>query len=104
MDNPTICNVREEDLRDLTRIRALFEEAIRLKIVERSERDELRFISLAMHALRKANNPAAMFASNLFHRRWHYAANVDEDHAIQLMKTGQCPKIVPDRRRGRFRK
>jgi len=84
-DKPDLYHIKEHDLTDPERLDCLFRSAILLKITSRSEHDRLQFFALAAHATRVGKNPAKLFASNLYNRRWYNITNQDEQTARKML-------------------
>lgn len=79
-------SVSEAQLRDDAELMALFMGAVRLKIIPNSEKARLDFWGAACHALRKGDNPAALFVSVVQDGNWDYITCEDEDQARGRLK------------------
>ena len=92
-------HVRREDLTDTTRLLALYAAAARAGVIGSSERERLRFVAMAEHALAAGQRPEALFAANVRRGRWLMITQADEDRAARRLKLhdyGERP-AEPDR-------
>ena len=80
---PTLRHVIPDDLHDMKRLMVLYEQAIWLKIIGRSDPERLAFIALATHALmvKDVHDPCALFFTLLRKRGWDWPTNEQEDAA-----------------------
>ncbi len=60
--------IKIEDHKDTRRLVMLFNAAVRLGVVEKSDRET--FVALAEHSLEEGRNPVALFTWLLEHRSW----------------------------------
>lgn len=75
------------DLKDASRLQALYEEAVRTGIVQACEANRLRVFALAEYAQSIGRtNPPGLFASLLRAKRW-YATLADEDRAWSRIRS-----------------
>jgi hypothetical protein len=91
---PTLTNIRPEDLRDVGRSLALFDQAVIRGLARPSEDGRLAFLALAAHAVAVGQNPGALFASLLRKGLWKYATQADEDAARRKLKP-PSPEPLP---------
>jgi hypothetical protein len=92
-------HVDDRDLRELPRLRGLFDRAVAGGYVTDSERDRLQFVAAAEHALRVAYKPAALFASMVRQGRWLFISQADEDAARRRIAQARARSIPNEDRR-----
>lgn len=78
---PDLRRIRREDLGDTERLRALFRQAAKCRLVLDTECDRLRFLGAAEHARAIGKNPAALFAAMVRRGLWRFITHADEDRA-----------------------
>lgn len=84
---PSLRDVKADDLRDTHRLLVLFEQATQAGIIGDSHGERLNFVSAAEHALVKGTrNPPGLFLHLVRNRLWHFCTNDDEDAANQRLK------------------
>lgn len=87
LPEPTLRHMRMEDLRDTRRLLLLYDQAVRIALIDDSEHMQIAFVALAEHALeRGTTNPCGLFAYLL--RNGHFDAITlrGEDRAIARLK------------------
>lgn len=98
LPEPTLGDVRPEDLKDTERLFELHGQAIKRKFIGSSEADRLRFVAAAEHALAVGKaNPPGLFAYLVFGGCWRYLTGADEDRANARIKAylrGSAPPSV----------
>lgn len=77
-----------DDLSDTVRLMEIYDRAIQICWIERSEESALRFVSLAESALnwKKAENPCAIFVKNVKGNRTQFIRIDDEERAHRRLK------------------
>lgn len=93
--NAEIFNIQSKKLSQRAYLKLLFDQAVRLKLVEQSERGKLQFYALACHACRVGSKPGPLLASNLYHARWDVIAHIDEDEAGHILKATPATRRTP---------
>jgi hypothetical protein len=84
---PTLQHIVPDDLRDTTRILALFEQAQIQGLIGTSDRERLTFLATAEHAcVIGSSNPCGLFAALIRRQLWHYVTDRDEDAASARLK------------------
>lgn len=84
---PSLRRIAIQDLRDSSRLLALFEEAVRREFVKKCEADRLKFFAGAERAVRVGErNPCGLFATLVRHKLWHHITLDDEDTARRRLK------------------
>lgn len=84
---PRLDDVRPEDLREVGRALALFDQAVARRLVGPSEADRLRFLAVAEHAAAVGTaNPPGLFARLIRSGLWHHATQADEDAAAARLR------------------
>jgi hypothetical protein len=72
-----------EDLQDMARLLALFDQAHTQGLIGKSVSDRLTFLALAEHAkVVGSQNPCGLFATLVRRQQWHFVTDSDED-AVQ---------------------
>lgn len=93
-DNPWPFEVTREHLTQLPAIRQLFARAIERGWCQRSEADELRFVTLCLYCNREGQQPSRLLTSNASNGQWRGTLK-DEDRSKLLLagRTGgtACP-------------
>ena len=85
-------DVRPEDLRSTTELRALFRGAVEAGLMRECAADELRFFAAAERArLLGTSNPGGFFASVVRHGIWHVISQRDEDAARRRLLDREVP-------------
>jgi len=85
---PQLSNVQPVDLSTVERLEALFEQAATTGLVTRTAADRLRFFAAAARALRLGSrNPCGFFVAIVRRGLWHFISQVDEDRALELLRT-----------------
>jgi hypothetical protein len=84
---PTLNDVRVEDLKETGRLLRLHAQAVSRGLVGASEADRLRFVGAAEHALALGTgNPPGLFLHLVRGRLWRYVTQEDEDRAHARLK------------------
>lgn len=97
----SIRNILEADLGSDPRTQELFENAVKLSLIEQSEASRLRFFSLVEHARRYGTkNRPGLLRALLTKRRW-FITQDDEDLARQRIKRLEMGQEVPKEPRER---
>ncbi len=90
---PSIRDIREEDLSEDHRSFDLYRDAIGRELVDDSEAGRLRFFGLLEHARRYGTrNRPGLFRSLLEHQRWHFITQDDEDLARRRLVQAIAPR------------
>jgi hypothetical protein len=90
---PNLKNVRPEDIRKPSRLRALFEEATRAGLLERTEAGLLNFAAAAVRANRVSGDAVRVFMGIVRKGLWHHISASDEEGARAVMRgSGRLPK------------
>lgn len=86
-EEPSLRDVKVEDLRNTGRLLTLFEQAVGEGLSGGSDYDRLAFVMLAEHALVKGTrNPPGLFMHLLKNKLFHFGTNDDEDAAQDRLK------------------
>ncbi len=83
---PSIRHITRQDLRETGRLLELHEQAVQHGLSNASEAARMDFIALAERSRAQANNPPAMFAWLLKHRRFDFITLADEDAACHRLR------------------
>ncbi|HEV3165000.1 MAG TPA: hypothetical protein VGZ22_13300 [Isosphaeraceae bacterium] len=84
---PQLRHVVPQDLKDTTRLLALYDQAVTHCLVDRSERDRLRFLAAAEHArVIGTRNPCGLFVRLIRSNLWHFVTQEDEEAANARLK------------------
>jgi len=87
LPEPTLRDVRMEDLRDTRRLLVLYDRAVEAGLVRDSEHMRIEFVSLAEHALAEGTtNPCGLFVYLVKNRRFDAITLRDEDRARLMLK------------------
>jgi hypothetical protein len=87
IEQPTLKHIVPEDLRDTTRLLALFGEAQAKGIIGGSESERLVFVATAERArLTAVTNAPGLFAELVRRRLWHFITQDDEDRAQKRLR------------------
>jgi hypothetical protein len=90
LPEPTLRDVRMEDLRDTRRLLVLYDRAVEAGIVKDSEHMRNEFMSLAEHALAEGTtNPCGLFVYLVKNRRFDAITLRDEDRMRVNLNTFQ---------------
>jgi hypothetical protein len=96
----SIRNILEADLGSDPRTQELFEDAVKLSLIEHSEASRLRFFSLVEHARRYGTkNRPGLLRALLTKKRW-FITQDDEDLARQRIKRLEVGQEAPKEARG----
>lgn len=85
-EQPSLRDIRPDDLQRLSRLRVLYEEATRAKWLMRSEANLRNFIAAAARASRVEGDPVRIFVGIVRKALWHHLSNEDENRAIAALK------------------
>ena len=89
---PALTHLVEQDLRDPERLKDVYRQALRRKLISRSEADRWRLFAAAQHALRVGTtNPCGLFVTTIRERRWRLLTQADEDRARLLLQPAGVP-------------
>ena len=83
---PSLSDVVPADLRDITRLEALRQQAIRRGWLTGCDADRLNFVAAAVHARRIGATPCALFVAVVREQRWELITQEDEDQARALLR------------------
>jgi len=87
---PTFADVQPVDLSSVERMDTLFNEATSRGLVNATSADRLRFFAVGARALRLASrNAGGFFAAVVRRGMWHVISQVDEDRAIEQLRSGR---------------
>jgi hypothetical protein len=87
LPEPTLRNVRLEDLQDTKRLLVLYDQAVESGLIKGSEHMQREFVSLAEHALAEGTvNPCGFFVYLVRHGRFDAITLRDEDEAVARLK------------------
>lgn len=79
---PRLTNIQAADLRSISRLLALHEQAVRAGFARDGEAGKLEFLAAAVHSLSiGARNPEGLFATIVRKGLWAYVTQADEDRA-----------------------
>lgn len=92
---PSLKNVLLADLTNSARLRALYNEACRLRLVPAGQAVQFRFFAAAAHAIRVGRrNPAGLFVTIVRRGLWSYICSADEDLAQRhIARPGPQPDL-----------
>ena len=85
-ERPSLRNIKLDDLRRLSRLKVLYEEATRAKWLLRSEANLRNFVAAAARASRVEGDPVRIFVGIVRKALWHHLSNEDENRAIAALK------------------
>lgn len=94
---PKLANILPEDLREITRLLVLHEQAIQRGLIGTGEADRLKFVAAAVHAQAMAKDPCRLFAWLIRSKRWEVITQADEDEACARLKR-HARGSAPERR------
>lgn len=84
---PRLSNIQTEDLKDASRLMALFAQANEAGVLSAAEANKVRFFAAAEHALAVGtSNPPGLFAWIVRGARWSFLAQRDEDVGNRRLK------------------
>ena len=84
---PHLQHIVPEDLQDMPRLLALFDQAHMRGLIGKSASDRLTFLALAEHAtVVGSQNPCGLFATLVQRQQWHFVTDRDEDAAQARLK------------------
>jgi hypothetical protein len=95
--SPRLADILPEDLRDLSRLLNLYEQAIKRGLIGTGEADRLKFVAAAVHAQAVAKDPCRLFAWLIHSKRWEVITQADEDEACARLKR-HARGSTPERR------
>jgi hypothetical protein len=81
LPDPVLSNIRQEDFYHLSRLEALYAQAIAWGWINSSEAAALNFISAAVRAREVGNDPARVFVTLVRRKLWHHITQAQEDKA-----------------------
>lgn len=88
LPEPTLRDVRLEDLRDTRRLLVLYDRAVKSGLIRDSEHMRIEFVSLAEHALAEGTvNSCGLFVHLVKNKRFDAITLRDEDRARLMLKT-----------------
>jgi hypothetical protein len=85
-ERPSLRNIKLDDLRRLSRLKVLYEQATALKWLTRSEANLRNFIAAAARATRVDGDPVRVFVGIVRQALWHHLTIEDEKRAIAALK------------------
>jgi hypothetical protein len=84
---PRLDDIRPEDLGNIGRALALFDQSAGRGLIGRSEADRLRFLALAEHCRSyPARSPGGLFSALLRRGAWQFATHAEEDRAQRRLR------------------
>jgi hypothetical protein len=87
LPEPTLRNIRLEDLKDTRRLLVLYDQAVKTGLIKGSEHMRREFVALAEHALAEGTvNPCGLFAYLIKNGRFDAITLRDEDEAVARLK------------------
>lgn len=87
LPEPTLRNIRLEDLKDTKRLLVLYDQAVKTGLIKGSEHMRREFISLAEHALTEGTvNPCGLFVHLVWNGRFDAITLGDEDTSTVRLK------------------
>lgn len=87
LPEPTLRDVRMEDLRDTRRLLALYDQAVKSGLIRDSEHMRIEFMSLAEHALAEGTtNPCGLFVYLVRNKRFDAITLRDEDGSVEQLR------------------
>jgi hypothetical protein len=102
----TLRDVTLEDLRDVGRLQALYQQACVRGWLREGEAEHLNVVAAAVHAQRVGQEPCRLFVALLRDRRWEVITQEDEDRALRMLRehadgpcrraSHQVPAAVPE--------
>jgi hypothetical protein len=83
----SLTHVLPEDLRDTERLFALYHQAIKAKLLGKSEAEQLTFFALAQHVITYGpSNPGGLFRQLLARKQFQVITQQEEDAAVYRLK------------------
>ena len=84
---PSLTNVVLEDLRDTDRLLTLYHEAMGVKLIGKSEAEQLAFFALARHVIAYGpTNPGGLFRQLLSRKQFQVITQEEEEDAMRRLK------------------
>jgi hypothetical protein len=83
---PTLRSIRPEDLRRVSSVMSLYEQATRAGWLERSEANLRNFVAAAVRATQVRGDSARIFVTIVRRRLWHHITLEQEERAVQAIK------------------
>jgi len=85
-ERPSLRNIKLDDLKRLSRLTVLYEQATAAKWLTRSEANFRNFIAAAARATRVDGDPVRIFVGIVRRSLWHHLTNDDETRANAALK------------------
>jgi hypothetical protein len=95
---PSLRSIRLDDLRRVSSVMSLYEEATRAGWLERSEANLRNFVAAAVRATQVRGDAARIFVTIVRRRLWHHITFEQEERAIQAIKRASRRSEPGDRR------
>jgi hypothetical protein len=86
LERPNLRNIRFPDLQRVSRLKALYAQAIAANWLSHSEANLRNFVAAAARATRIDGDPVRVFVGIVRGRLWHHLTIADEDRAISALK------------------
>ena len=83
---PSLRSIRPDDLRRVSSVMSLYEQATRAGWLERSEANLRNFVAAAVRATQVRGDAARIFVTIVRRRLWHHITLEQEERAIQAIK------------------
>lgn len=84
--NPSLFNIQEGDLRKISRVLALYEQAVCARWLVRSEANQQNFFAAAIRASRASGDRPRIFVSIVRRGLWHHISHEEESRALSALK------------------
>jgi hypothetical protein len=83
---PDLRNIEPEDIKRLSRLRELFQQATQAGWIERGEAAFLNFTAAAVRATRASGDPVRIFVSIVRNKLWHFITHDQEVRATEIIR------------------
>lgn len=84
---PSLHAIRPDDLRRVSSVLTLYEQAIDARWLERSEANRRNFVAAAVRAVQAHGDPVRIFVAIVRRRLWHHITQSQEERAVRAMKS-----------------
>jgi len=101
ISKPDLKRITPDDLRKISRLEVLYEQAVRAHWIEATEANFRNFVCAALRATRAGGRVGAIFAGIVKKRLWHHVTQEQEDRALAVLRRyREQRKVRPKAREG----
>jgi hypothetical protein len=95
---PNLFDVQLEDLQSFDRTEALYEQAVKTKLIQNSESNFLNWIAAAVRAKScESRDPVRVFVGIVRKKLWHHITQADEERArVGILRYRQSEPVPPE--------